>query len=383
MSLPLPLCAFPSFHISDHQTSIFAKSSNLLQIDYSGDLEYLNSTAFDALGAVADFFVSYVTKNPVTGYLDIANSCAQEICGGGPSSESNPHHNIAYVAATVQALLRYAPRINRADDPRIAGWKALLDGLAPLPTGVPTGLTAPVWLEADDTASYFGSNAAAYCIVYLAALHPAETVSLSSPPEVVDVARATVEAVVTHNSWAPLNGLAMVWAPAARAFGPINASRILDGWENALSVHMNKNFYPDLGGGGIEAAGTTEAINSILLQSQESFIRVFPMWPAKGSDAAFADLRARGGFLVSGYYSGDAGAVAIFVIEADKNTFGDVPRDCAFLTPWADVPSDPVVYITPIRVQVPVTLTPRQDGLRVYTFKAVPGETYLITPMAD
>ena len=65
--------------------------------------------------------------------------------------------------------------------------------LAPLPTGEVGGKT--VWLEANSTQAVFLSNAAAYSIVYYAALYPAQVVSLSSDAGVLETAWNTVEAV--------------------------------------------------------------------------------------------------------------------------------------------------------------------------------------------
>ena len=47
-----------------------------------------------------------------------------------------------------------------------------------------------------------------------------------------------------------------------------------------------------------ESVGIAAAISEFLLQSVDNVIRVFPCWP-KEKDAAFARLRAQGGFLVS------------------------------------------------------------------------------------
>jgi hypothetical protein len=101
-----------------------------------------------------------------------------------------------------------------------------------------------------------------------------------------------------------------------------NASWILDGMAGALSQHMYNNYYPQasrlartllgttvcggasclriaptlsvqLGGGGIEQAGAVEAINTLLLQGQEGFLRFFPVWPV-GEAASFTTLRTQG-----------------------------------------------------------------------------------------
>ena len=56
------------------------------------------------------------------------------------------------------------------------------------------------------------------------------------------------------------------------------------------------------GGGGLETAGVTLAINEMLLQSAGGRLRFFPVWPT-ARPAAFTTLRAVGGFLVSATFT--------------------------------------------------------------------------------
>jgi len=51
-----------------------------------------------------------------------------------------------------------------------------------------------------------------------------------------------------------------------------------------------------------ESIGVVALITELLMQSVDDTIRVFPCWP-EDQDAAFADLRAQGGFLVSAKYT--------------------------------------------------------------------------------
>jgi len=175
--------------------------------DYSADADFLLERAYPFVDEVADFFLSYVTRNEQSGAFDVLNSCAQEICGGGPDGEDNPHHDLAFLEAALRTLLRWSAQLGVDADKR-PQWQGLLDGLAPLPTGTHAG--AAVWLEANDTQANFLSNAGAFSIVYYAALHPAQTVSLSNDDEaLLATAWATVEAVNAVNSYRPVNGLCM------------------------------------------------------------------------------------------------------------------------------------------------------------------------------
>ena len=85
---------------------------------------------------------------------------------------------------------------------------------------------------------------------------------------------------------------------------PLNASYILRTLAAVVTNTMGANGYLRQGGGGIETAGGAQAVNDMLLQSSEGFLRFFPVWPA-GEDAAFNTLRAVGAFLVSASLEGE------------------------------------------------------------------------------
>jgi hypothetical protein len=74
-----------------------------------------------------------------------------------------------------------------------------------------------------------------------------------------------------------------------------------------------------------ESVGIAAAISEFLVESVDNVIRVFPCWP-KEKDAAFANLRAQGGFLVSARQK--AGTVVKLEIAS---TVGGKLR---LLSPW-------------------------------------------------
>lgn len=346
--------------------------------DYTLDGAFLSERAYPLVRGVAEFFVAYATPDAHnTSLFHIRNSCAQEICGGGPPSEDNPHHDLAYARLILDAALRYSKALG-VDGALRAGWAALLAGLAPYPLGEFQG--APVWLEANGTQAYFLSNAGGYSIVYWAALHPANVVSLSSPPAVLATAWNTVQAVnAVGNPWAPLNGLCMAWPPATRCAGAARAASVLSAWEGALKRTMNPNFWPDLGGGGIEQAGATEGINGALVQSGEGFVRLFPMWPP-GESASFRGLRVRGAFLVSAAWDGSgsgsgggggvAGAVGVTALAGAASG----ARNFTFLFNWGAAAAPQCT---------PVACLPAPEVCAgCWAFLAQPGGLYQITTTA-
>jgi hypothetical protein len=338
--------------------------------DFAGDDAYKNGTAYDFVRAVGDFLLSYATRNATDGYAHLLNTCAQEICGGGPNFENDAHHDISFARTVLATMLRWSAALGRDADAR-PRWAALRDALPPYAAGVGADGSS-VWLEAADTQAYWLSNARGYPIVYTAALHPASDVSLSSPAADVERGCNTVFAVANVSRWRPLNGLCMAWPPATRCAGRARAAVVLDGWEDALAAVMGANFYPDLDGGGIEQAGATEAVNSALLQSQEGFLRLFPMVPMDET-ASFSTLRARGAFLVSARWARGAVVAPVAITAAATTT-----RNCSFLAPWWPSATPPRVADAATNATVPSWPDAGAAADGVFTFSAAPGGAYAI-----
>jgi len=109
-------------------------------------------------------------------------------------------------------------------------------------------------------------------------------------------------------------------------------------------------------------------VSELLLQSAGDVVRVFPAWPAE-QDAAFVDLRAQGGLLVSAEQK--AGKVGRVTIKAT------VAGTARILNPWSDQPV----------VAVHATTGKQVPGMsyagRVLTFPAGAGQSYHVQPVVS
>jgi alpha-L-fucosidase 2 len=337
--------------------------------EYTRDTAFLAATAYPFLDGVADFYLSYVTLG-TDGTFSVLNACAQEICGPGGAPEDNPHTDLAFARAVLAALLRYSEVLD-VDAAKRPLWANLLANLAPYPTTTYGGAT--VFAEAGTTGGSFPDNAG-YPIVYFAAMHPANVLTRSSAtPEQLQTAINTVLAVNAANGWAPGNGLCLAWPAATRVLPAANASWLLDNFESALARVMYPNLYPSTGGGGVEESGASEAINSLLLQGHEGFLRLFPLWPL-GETAAFTTLRAVGAFLVSA-------AIDATGVVANVTITSTVGGNCSVLSPWigAGGPVPLVVTTLPGGGIVP-TVPAAWPG--VYTFATAQQQSYGVAPAA-
>src|SRR4029450_7052246 len=68
---------------------------------------------------------------------------------------------------------------------------------------------------------------------------------------------------------------------------------------------------------GLEKAGAIEAVNNLLLQSDDGIIRVFPVWPTN-RDASFVNLHEKDAFLVSSAFQGGRTTYVDIVSQAGR-----------------------------------------------------------------
>jgi hypothetical protein len=134
-----------------------------------------------------------------------------------------------------------------------------------------------------------------------------------------------------------------------------------------LEQDMTANLYVHQGGGGIEIAGATMAINEMLLQSHQGYLHFFPVWP-KNFDARFGNLRTHNAFLVSSELSW--GKVKSVEITSEKG------KDCTLLSPWYGKELEVIDLAT--NKQVPVS----RKGEK-HTFKTVPDNRYKVQCKTD
>ena len=345
----------------------FRVSSDDGTLDSQQQTNYLNRTLFKFLAGVANFYSSYGVKNS-SGITNLPDTCAQEMCqlrtaGSHISSESNNHADLGYARMAVAKLKQYhreglIPSLRPE-------WLDLEASLASYPTvyrpGFGEGFAEAVGPDGTQPPNLGNTD---YPITTFAAIHPAGMIGHESTPEMLEIARNTVWAVNSDNQWHPNNGFCLAWPPASRVVTRDDGQRLLDAASIAVRTVCFPNYWPDLGGGGLENGGAVEAIHSLLLQSHESCLRVFAGWPANRS-ASFTQLRARGGFVLSGkQIAGVVGGI---------NVTSELGGDLSFCLPhgWS------AVNATCEGVAVQPTLT--NATLRRYRIKTMVGQRCILS----
>lgn len=410
MECPSSMAAFPDIYTGhDSSTRFVAALMATPYIEYyefSLDRHFLESSAYPFVRNVAEFYASYAVHNASQpGRYDLLFTCAQEICMWRQDHNSqHVNHNslidLSHATMVLQKASEWSEllRVDSALRPR---WAAVLAGLPDLPTtsdnaslahgpaGVPlSNRTARrVWSESSYVNSKKQSVVAPFAtnfqfpIVHFAAVHPCGLLGLHSntlrPSQHETLLATAINTVWGDNErsfWHNVNGLCLSWPSATRVTNgssPGHGRALLDRYESALNATMHSNFWPDMGGGGLEQAGATVAVDELLLQSHEGFLVLFPAWERGDSAASFKTLRARGAFLVSAAIDSSGAVLPGVEIHSEAGAV------CRIVAPW---PTGHLSVQTAAGTQVDVKPgNPVGRGVKTFSFDTLANETYRLS----
>jgi hypothetical protein len=301
---------------------------------YTLDEAFARRFAYPFVKASADFYEDFLVFEDGR-YL--MYSGARE---GG--ADLNPCAALANVLFTLKGAIEMSEDLGVDADRRVK-WRHMINHMSALPTIEFEGKT--LLKEAEEYYEGPGggeprTGERLICLggrgdnpVQLECVHPAEAINLGSPERWRQIARNTIEYLNSKPettkrklpTWDNYCALPKIFTQAARV-----------GWD-ADDLHcqllkkIKKDMHPNLiihaqwYGGGVEHSGTVEAVNSMLMQSHEGIIRLFPVWP-RSKDAKFVTLRAKYAFLVSSELQD--GEVHYVKILSEKG------RDCIVQNPW-------------------------------------------------
>jgi hypothetical protein len=291
----------------------FAWTPLMQMFDTTQDVTLLRSKVWPYLRGVVDFYInpdpqgkSYLVRG-VDGKLHVPFSCGDEICHDEYGQGVDPMEDMGFVRMALSKAIDYSTVLG-VDAELRPRWQSALQEMAGFRTTHVNGVEVFAqsasftdnWNRTNETAGWPGTARVytGYPIIYDSGIHPADVITRSSDPALLQVARNTVWVDGTNVKWNPVNGFVLSWIPAARIVEKQNASTLLDGMEAAIRSSVYLNWYHPHGGGGYEDVGAVEAVNCMLLLSIEGFLRFFPAWPL-GEAASFRGLRASGALLVN------------------------------------------------------------------------------------
>ncbi len=288
--------------------------------EYTLDRAYLKKV-WPVLDKTANFFLKWCEKEVVGGPRSVAayryNVWDSHWEGSGLAKNSAPA--LGCVKHLFETLVDVVPVLREMgiDVPaaKLAAWKDMHEHLSPLAVGVYPINGKPVKMlsgveNADGSANPSGGNA-----INLESVIPGEQFAF----DVTDEFRALATNAVNGNIalspkrvWTTCNQTPKLFATAIRTGYPAQA--IIDAFKKHQLSIMQKNFHIHDGVHGVEKIGAMEFVQSMLIQCDHGYVKVFPNWT--GADAKFENLRAKGCFLVSAEMKG--GKVVRVEVKSEK-----------------------------------------------------------------
>jgi alpha-L-fucosidase 2 len=323
----------------------FAALNFIWYYQYTMDLGFLSAVAYPYLSEVAAFWEDYLKLD--NGRYVILNDSIHE----GSGKDMNPILSLGLVRTLFKNLITMSSELG-VDAERRSKWQDISARLSDFPVQQLEGKT--VFRYSEQGTAWWNDNTLGIQHIF-----PAGAIGLESAPDLLQVTRNTITAM---NRWHDNNGFSSWYTACARV-----------GYQpTAILTHLRKECdtrsYPNLilhyGGGGIENVAGFLAINEMMLQSHEGFLRIFPVWP-KEQNARFSTLRGRGAFLVSGTLAD--GKITNVTIRSEKGL------RCAVQNPW---PGSKVQLI-----RNGITLVAETQSGERFTFPTKPGETIELRPL--
>ncbi|MFC5404930.1 CBM35 domain-containing protein [Cohnella soli] len=359
----------------------FAVMPLIWYYEYTGDTTYLQNTLYPIAKNIGAFFLDYVTKVNLGGSnykYDIQHSSAHE---GG--DDLNPAIDIGFIKRYMKFLIDASQKLG-VDSAMVPTWQDLYDHIAAYPTQnftVDGVANTPVYVLME----VMGPNDAAPAYIYVDG-QPVQLEGSVFPGESYRSTDTTYHQIAMNtltymHPWAQTgysnhNGFPKVWPVAARLGWPAADlfARFKASLTNATSTKLwrSSNITAYEGGGGIETSGGIEGVNSMLMQSEDGVIKLFPSWPTSQA-ASFKRLLAKGGIEISSVLSG--GTVQNVQVRNANATH--TSQTVTISSPW----SAGTASIQPLDASGAPTgsaFTPTESGGNL-SFTAAYDQKYLIT----
>jgi hypothetical protein len=196
-------------------------------------------------------------------------------------------------------------------------WRERCEHLSTFPTQERDGKT--VFRYTEEGVDWWGSNTLGIQHIF-----PAGQVGLDSDPELLQIARNTVDVM---QRWLDFNGTNSFFPAAVRVgYSP-----------DSILVHLRQyvehtypnGFQKDNPHGPENWSTVPCTINEMLCMGHQDIVRLFPVWPHT-SDASFHQIRVEGAFLVS--------AALRDGVVGEVTLLSEQGRDLTMQNPWGDVP---------------------------------------------
>lgn len=336
--------------------AVFAILPIVWKWKYGRDTEFLRTTAYPLMREVADFYDDYIGK-PIDGRYEVYGSVHE----GADWFAKNDMFSLGAIRFLYREIIAASTHLE-CDADRRAHWQDILDHMADY----------PLQLWGDRVT--FRPDAVHDVMEALHYQGGARNTGVMFTTTFDNIGKRTLPAyrLATCNTldrgnmfhpqrwcgWQNGNDFGMMFVMAARAgYRPDRILKAIQDWKPEPNGVVSQKD-----GGGIETAGIVEAINSMLLQSHDGVLRIFPNWD-RSVDAEFKRLRAVGAFLVEARYRARERRVDRVRIFSERG------NPCVIQSPFDGA------CIAVTRVDTRQRIVVEQDE-EEFRFLTVPGVTY-------
>ena len=285
--------------------SAYAVANMSMQFYRTWDEDYARKV-YPFVKGVATFWENYLTREGDR-YI-IQNDAIHE----GTVGTMNPIASLGLVRMVMDTAVDMSEFLG-VDEDRRPVWKDRRDRLSAFPLQERDGKT--VFRYTERGVDWWPDNTLGIQHIY-----PAGQIGLASDPELLGVARNTIDVM---GRWLDFNGTNSFF-PAAVRVG-YSADSILTHLKE-YSLHTYHNGFQYGNPHGTENWSTVpNTINEMLCMGHQDIVRLFPVWP-RNLDASFHQIRVEGAFLVS--------AALKDGVIGEVNVVSEKGRNLTMMNPW-------------------------------------------------
>ena len=353
-----------------HNQTANASYSALAAVEYykyTMDKDYLREYLYDYLKACAAFYEQWMEYDEATGKYNLYAGFHEGSWGYNPTIE------LLTIDFLFDTLIDASETLGVDADKR-EKWIDIRDNLAPIKTAELNGKNVVAFAEkkweGGDTYEFNESVLVKTDgnVTQLDGLCLDGSIGgYFSDPEMLETIRNTLS--VSDQAWFHGNHFTRTYPIAVRSRYDIDT--IIDRLSTMIDTNIQPNLRVKDEYHGLEKCANVMTVNEMLLIADDGIVKLFPNWYAD-KDAKFADLRAKGAFIVSAEYDGTDQEVKNVTITSEAG------EDMTLVSPWAEGMTvkdseGNVVAITKGTV-------PNWEDVEnaTYTFETTAGETYTV-----
>ncbi len=289
---------------------------------YGQDSAFLAQTCYPLMLSVADFYDDYIGTPDEKGQYNVFG-CVHE---GENWFSANDMFSLGSIQFLYREIIAASIKLDRDADRRIH-WRDILDRMSvyPLQQWDNTATFRPDWVHDVMDALTFQGGTRNTGLMFTTTFDnighhtlPAYKIATCNTLD-----KGNMFCPQRFSGWQDSNDFGIMFVMAVRAgYQPERVIKAIKRWKPELNGIVSQKR-----GGGIETAGIVEAINNMLLQSQDGVIRIFPNWD-KTKDGQFKRLRTVGAFLVEAKYH------ALSQVVDSIRIFSEKGNTCVVQSPW-------------------------------------------------